>query len=85
MSDESHRELERLAQLLRRLPPPPAGWVDAAQDLPLALAELDGIVARAMVDAEFRHALLADLERTLAEAGYRRPPRFTDELLRRLR
>jgi hypothetical protein len=85
VSDESHRDLERLAELLRRLPPPPAGWADAAKDLPLAFAELDGIVARARVDAEFRHALLADLEGAAAEAGFRRPPRFTEELLRRLR
>ncbi len=56
----------RLAELLRMLPPPPAGWVEAAQELPLARRGLDDIVARAEADAEFRRALIADLEAALA-------------------
>lgn len=60
----------RLARFLRALPPPPAGWVEAAQELPRARLELDGIVARAEADAEFRRAMLADLESALATAGY---------------
>ncbi len=32
-------EIERLAELLRALPPPPAAWVQAAQELPLSLSE----------------------------------------------
>ena len=85
MTNGSDGELEHLARLLRRLPPAPAGWVAAAQELPLALAELDGIVARAEVDAAFREALLADLERAVSEAGFHLSPRFADELVRRLR
>lgn len=60
----------KIAELLRTLPPPPLGWVEAAQELPHARAELDEIVARAEADAEFRRALIADLESALAAAGY---------------
>ncbi len=62
--------LERLAELLRALPPAPAAWVQAAQELPLARGELDDIVARAEADAQFRRALVADLESALAAEGY---------------
>ena len=41
----------------------PEGWVRAAQELPLARLEVDEIVARAVADAEFRTALIADLRR----------------------
>ena len=61
---------ERLAELLRVLPPAPRGWVEAAQELPLARAELDDIVERAVADAEYRKTVLADLEAALLEAGY---------------
>jgi type VI protein secretion system component VasF len=60
----------RLAELIRRLPPAPEAWVRAAQELPLLRGRLDEIVARAEADAEFRQALIEDLERTLAAAGY---------------
>jgi hypothetical protein len=65
---------QRLARLLRALPPAPAGWVRAAQELPLMRAELDGIVARAEADAAFRERLIADLEGALAAEGYERDP-----------
>jgi hypothetical protein len=61
---------ERLAELLRSLPPPPEGWVEAAQELPFLRAQLDDIVQRAEQDADFRRALVADLEAALTEAGY---------------
>ena len=61
---------ERLAELLRSLPPAPEGWVKAAQELPFLRAQLDDIVQRAEADAEFRQALVADLEAALTEAGY---------------
>jgi len=61
---------ERLAELLRALPPAPAAWVRAAQELPRARRELDQIVARAEADLEFRKALIADLETALAANGY---------------
>jgi type VI protein secretion system component VasF len=61
---------DRLAELIGALPPAPEAWVRAAQELPVARTELDEIVARAEADAEFRRALIADLESTLAQEGY---------------
>jgi hypothetical protein len=61
---------ETLARLLRLLPPAPAAWVAAAQQLPAARATLDDVVARVEADAEFRARLVADLEAALAQAGY---------------
>ena len=65
---------EELAGLIAALPPAPAGWTAAAQELPRATAQLDGLVARAVADAEERAAILADLERALAEAGVEPTP-----------
>jgi hypothetical protein len=65
---------ERLARLIRALPPAPEGWVRAAQELPLARGELDVIVARAEADADFRRRLVADLEAALEAEGYERDP-----------
>jgi hypothetical protein len=73
----------RLAELLRRLPPAPAGWAEAAQELPLARGTLDDIVARAVADDEFRRALVADLEAALALEGYEVPPVLLEELRER--
>jgi hypothetical protein len=75
---------ERLAQLLRALPPAPEAWVEAARELPLARAELDEIVARAEADAAFRAALVADLEAALGREGYEPSERLLDELRERL-
>jgi hypothetical protein len=61
---------ERLARLLRALPPAPQAWVRAAQELPAARADFDQIVARAEADAEFRARLVADLEAALDADGY---------------
>ena len=61
---------ERLAELLRVLPPAPEGWVKAAQELPRARREMDEIVARAEADQQFRAAVMADLEAALEQAGY---------------
>ena len=74
----------RLAELLRMLPPAPEGWVEAAQELPRVRAELDDIVARAVADAEFRKALIADLEDALRTEGYEPESMPLDELRRRL-
>ncbi len=75
---------ERLGELLRRLPPAPAAWVQAAQELPAARRTLDEIVARAEADAEFRRALAADLEAALGAAGYAPAAPVLQELRRRL-
>lgn len=74
----------RLGELLRCLRPAPDGWVQAAQELPLARRTLDEIVERAEADLAFREALLADLERALEGAGYEPDERIVVELRRRL-
>jgi hypothetical protein len=71
---------ERLARLIRALPPAPEAWVRAAQELPLARSEFDEIVGRAEADAEFRKRLVADLEAALEAEGYKRDPAVIEAL-----
>ena len=71
---------ERLARLIRALPPAPEGWVRAAQELQVARTQLDQIVARAEADAEFQQQLVADLEAALEAEGYERDPQVVDAL-----
>ncbi len=73
---------ERIGELLRALPPAPAAWVQAAQELPRARAEVDGLVERARADAKLRARILADAEAALAAEGLE-PRRALVELLRR--
>jgi len=75
---------ERIAGLLRALPAVPQGWVQAAQELPLARHELDSIVERAARDAAFRDALLADLEAALRAEGVEPSTPVVAHLRRRL-
>jgi hypothetical protein len=79
---ENHEE--RLAELLRALPPAPEGWVKAAQELPRARREMDEIVAKAEADQEFRAAVIADLESALEAAGYEIDPSLLPALRQRL-
>ena len=65
---------ERIAELLRLLPPAPVGWVRAAQELPAARTELAAIVARAEADAAFRACVVADLEAALGAEGIEATP-----------
>ena len=65
---------ERIAALLRLLPPPPLGWVLAAQELPQARAEIGALVARAEADAATRARIVADLESALAAEGIEPTP-----------
>jgi hypothetical protein len=81
----THIDEAQLAELLRLLPPPPDGWVRAAQELPLFRRTLDEIVERAEADARFRQALLADLEAAVAAEGYEAEPRLLDAIRHRLR
>jgi hypothetical protein len=74
----------RIAQLLRRLPPAPEGWVRAAQQLPQARRELDDLVRRAEEDAAFRARVVADLEAALRLEGVEPDAALVDELRRRL-
>ncbi len=60
---------QRIAALLRLLPPPPTGWAQAAEELPQARAELAALVAHAEADAAFRARLVADLESALEAEG----------------
>jgi hypothetical protein len=75
---------ESLGELLSLLPPAPAGWVQAAQELPAARRDLDEIVERARSDAEFRVRLVADLEAALAAAGYEPHRALLDAVRERL-
>ena len=77
-------DIEGLARLIGMLPPAPEAWVRAAQELPEALRELDGIVARAEADAEFRRLLIADLESALRAEGFEPTRPLLDELRRRV-
>jgi hypothetical protein len=74
----------KLGELLRALPPAPEGWVRAAQELPLARLGLDDIVERARADAEFRQALVDDLEAALSAAGYESDPYLVEAVRERL-
>ena len=80
----NHYEEERIAELLRALPPAPEGWVRAAQELPLARMGLDEIVHRAEEDAAFRARLLADLEGALAAEGVDPDRAFLEAVRERL-
>jgi hypothetical protein len=84
MTPNGHYDEERLAKLLRTLPPAPQGWVRAAQELPRVRRELDDIVERAVADAEFRKALIADLEAALRSEGYEPDAIPLDELRKRI-
>ncbi len=75
---------EQIAKLLRLLPPAPPGWVGAAQELPRARRLMDGIVARAEADAEYRRLVVADLEAALEAAGVEPAAPRLEELRRRL-
>ena len=79
-----HYDEERIGELLRALPPAPAGYVFAAQELPSARAEIDGLVERAKEDIVFRAALLADIEAPLAAEGVAPRPALVDLLRRRV-
>jgi hypothetical protein len=74
---------ERIARLLKALPPAPEGWIRAAQELPGSRRELDEIVARAEADARFREALIADLENALATEGFEPDERTLQRLRER--
>ena len=75
---------QQLGALLRLLPPAPAAWVQAAQELGPARRHLDEIVARAEQDEAFRQALIADLEAAVAAAGYEPQPALLESLRLRL-
>jgi hypothetical protein len=77
-------EEEKLAELIAELPPAPAGWVQAAKELPVARRAMDSIVARAEADRAYRAAALADLETALRDVGQEPSPALLATLRERL-
>jgi hypothetical protein len=77
-------EEEELAELIAELPPAPAGWVQAAKELPAARQAMDTIVARAEADRAYRATVLADLETALRDAGQEPSPALLGALRERL-
>jgi hypothetical protein len=75
---------ERIAELLRVLPPAPMGWVEAAQELPRARGEIAGLVERAQADADYRAQLLADIEAALTAEGLEPRPALIKLVRRRV-
>jgi hypothetical protein len=75
---------QRLAELLRLLPPAPSAWVRAAQELPLLQQGLGELLERVEADAEFRRRLVADLEAALEAEGYDADPAVVEALRARL-
>jgi len=71
---------EELGRLIAALRPVPAGWVRAAQELPAARLAIEGIVSRAVADAEYRDRVVGDLESALAEVGIEPSLAVLDEL-----
>ncbi|MFL5963176.1 MAG: hypothetical protein ACJ757_09835 [Gaiellaceae bacterium] len=78
-------DYDTLGRLIAALPPPPEGWVRAAQQLPAARRGIDDIVDRAVADARYRKRVVADLESALAEAGIEPTSPLLDELRERFR
>ena len=75
---------ERIAELLRALPEPPKGWIEAAKQLPAARRELETILERIERDERFRELVIADLEETLRAEGVEPTPVVVAHLRRRL-
>lgn len=75
---------ERIAELLRALPTPPVGWIQAAKELPAARRELETILERVERDERFRERVVADLEAMLRAEGVEPTPVVVAHLRRRL-
>ena len=75
---------ETIAELMRELPAPPAGWIEAAKELPAVRRELDTILERIERDERFRELVVADLEATLRAEGVEPTPVVVAHLRRRI-
>jgi hypothetical protein len=75
---------ERIAELLRALPAPPRGWVEAAKELPAARRELATILERVERDERYRELVVADLESMLRAEGIEPTPVVVAHLRRSL-
>jgi hypothetical protein len=74
----------QIGRLLRLLPPAPAEWTQAAQEVPFLGAELTDILERARGDGRFRDGLRTDADATLREHGYDLSPSVLAHLMRLL-
>ena len=74
----------RIAELLRALPAPPRGWVEAAKELPAARGELATILERVERDERYRELVVADLESMLVAEGIEPTPVVVAHLRRSL-
>lgn len=75
---------ERIAELLRALPAPPEGWVEAAKELPAVRRELETLLARLERDVGLRERAAADLEALLRAEGVEPTHAVVAHLRRRL-
>ena len=75
---------EQIAEVLRALPAVPAGWVQAAKELPAVRLELETIVERIESDERARALAVADLEAMLRAEGVEPTPVVVAHLRRRL-
>lgn len=75
---------ERLAELLRSLPAPPLGWIEAAKELPTARRELATLLERIEHDDELRTRAIANLEALLQAEGVEPTPAVVAHLRSRL-
>ena len=75
---------ERLAELLRALPAPPTGWVEAAKQLPEARLELATLWERIERDEHLRAQAIANLEALLRAEGVEPTPTVVAHLRTRL-
>lgn len=75
---------DRIADLLRALPPAPEATVRTAQELPFVRDEINAILDRASSDPMFRHALGTDAGAALSREGFDVSEDVVAHILRRL-
>ena len=73
-----------LGELLGMLPAAPDAWVEAAKQRPRIERGVTQILALAEADAEFRAALIEDLETTVREADVEASPEVVDAVRARI-
>jgi len=81
MNDDTEREL---AGLLRSLPPAPAHWVEAAQQIPRIKKQIIEVLPFLESAAPGRAVETAQLEKAIEAAGLTPEPQLVAELQRHL-
>jgi hypothetical protein len=74
----------QITDRIRRLPPAPAAWLDAAKALPRVRRGLDRLLPLIECDAELREAMARDLESALREVGVEPEPQLVEALSKRM-